>query len=88
MSNQKHPIGQGWANVWFAGRLKFFLYALQATFKIIRAKSNILHEALVYCFEKSAPRAGQKTLAGWIWPTGRTLPTPTIELGKGIVLFG
>ena len=62
---------------WSAGHIKFFWLALQATLGHtlvqLNKKVTFLHKALVNCFEKSVPRAGQKNSAG------RTLPTPGIE---------
>jgi len=39
---------------------------------------TFLHETEADYVEKTTPRARQKTSAGQIWPTVRTLPTPDL----------
>jgi len=53
-------------------------FALDAGLGNLELKITYKHETQVDFLEKYPPRAGQKSLAGRIWPAGRTLLTPDL----------
>ena len=71
-----HTPGVG--NFFAYGKFQKYLERMGHTFQKTRGKIYIFTESTTGLCKKNATlRAVQKTLAGWIWPAGSTLPTPT-----------
>jgi len=75
-------LSQGGQIFWSTGRFKIFLATSGPIFEKPRAENYIVTETPVDLVKKCFPRAVQKTLAGRIWPEGRTLPTPALSATK------
>jgi hypothetical protein len=76
---EKTSLKSGVGNFFVRGPLYKFFRPSDNSFQKIRAEIFNIHELQLACVERATPRAGQKALESWIWPVGRTLPTPVLS---------